>query len=109
VRLLDLHPDLIVAREMISSGLSFVPGHTSGQFPRPAVCGASASPGGALRVLASPFWSPQKSSSVPLIEVTRSEGDPGTRSHFTFRLSELLEELVEDYRAENSDNSVRMT
>jgi two-component system sensor histidine kinase CpxA len=44
-----------------------------------------------------------------LIEVTRSEGDPGTRSHSTFHLSDLVDDVVEDCRAENPDNSIDIT
>jgi hypothetical protein len=42
------------ARDMVSSVLSFGPGHSFGPISRPAVCGASASPDGAP----SRFWLP---------------------------------------------------
>jgi len=54
-----------VIDETFASVLLLVLSTSSGQFPRPTVCGASASPSGALRVLDPLFWFLQKSSSLP--------------------------------------------
>ena len=40
-----------------------------------------------------------------LLEVTRNEGDPSTRTSTSFALDELLREVVEDCRLENADRN----
>src|SRR5258708_2599822 len=44
-----------------------------------------------------------------LLEVTRNEGDPSSRSRATFFLDELVREVVEDCSVENIDRACRVT